>query len=198
MHKNTSKISNIFRLKKYLPILRCSSFSGKENSVIVDVGGLFGQMLQLFHKQLPNLKCINLDLPHVMEKMKPTENIKMVGADMFKVDPLPKCDVIFTKHILHNWPDEKCIEILKNSHAALEDDGIVFNVSFHLAEPGQSNDEWENFAMDMTMLVQFGEAKERTVTEYKDMHNKGGSEVVKAVKLGPVEIPPILIIASKN
>ena len=155
-------------------------------------------MLQLFHKQLPNLKCINLDLPHVIEKVKPIENIKMVGGDMFKVDTLPKCGVIFTKHILHNWPDEKCVEILKNFHTALDDDGIVFNVSFHLTESGESNDEWENFAMDMTMLYQFGEAKERTVTEYKDMHNKAGFKVIKAVKLGPTEKPHILIIASKK
>ena len=87
---------------------------------------------------------------------------------------------------------------MKNFHTARDDDGIVFNVSFHLTESGESNDEWENFAMDMTMLYQFGEAKERTVTEYKDMHTKAGFKVIKVVKLGPTEKPHILIIASKE
>ena len=87
---------------------------------------------------------------------------------------------------------------MKNFHTARDDDGIVFNVSFHLTESGESNDEWENFAMDMTMLYQFGEAKERTVTEYKDMHTKAGFKVIKVVKLGPTVKPHILIIASKE
>ena len=79
---------------------------GKEDSVIVGVGGLSGQMLNLLHQELPNLQYINFDLPHVIENMKPIENIKMVGSDMFKVDTPPECGVIFTKNVLHDWSNE--------------------------------------------------------------------------------------------
>ena len=37
----------------------------------------------------------------------------MVGSDMFKVDTPPECGVIFTKNDLHDWSNEKCVEILK-------------------------------------------------------------------------------------
>ena len=122
----------------------------------------------------------------------------MVGGDMFKVDTLPECDVIFTKNVLHDWSNEKCVEVLKNFHTVLKDDGIVMNVNLHLAEPGEAQDEWENFSTDVVMLYTFGEAKDRTVSEYIDLHNKAGFEVVKTVKLGPEAAPQTIIIASKK
>ena len=130
--------------------------------------------------------------------MKPIDNIKMVGGDMFKVDTLPECDVIFTKNVLHGWSNEKCVEVLKNFHTVLKDDGIVMNVNLHLAEPEEAQDEWENFSTDVVMLYTFGEAKDRTVSEYIDLHNKAGFEVVKTVKLGPEAAPQTIIIASKK
>ena len=122
----------------------------------------------------------------------------MVGGDMFKVDTLPECDVILTKNVLHGWSNEKCVEVLKNFHTVLKDDGIVMNVNLHLAEPEEAQDEWENFSTDVVMLYTFGEAKDRTVSEYIDLHNKAGFEVVKTVKLGPEAAPQTIIIASKK
>ena len=122
----------------------------------------------------------------------------MVGGDMFKVDTLPECDVIFTKNVLHDWSNEKCVEVLKNFHTVLKDDGIVMNVNLHLAEPEEAQDEWENFSTDVVMLYTFGEAKDRTVSEYIDLHNKAGFEVVKTVKLRPEAAPQTIIIASKK
>ena len=130
--------------------------------------------------------------------MKPIDNIKMVGGDLFKVDTLPECDVIFTKNVLHGWSNEKCVEVLKNFHTVLKDDGIVMNVNLHLAEPEEAQDEWENFSTDVVMLYTFGEAKDRTVSEYIDLHNKAGFEVVKTVKLRPEAAPQTIIIASKK
>ena len=155
-------------------------------------------MLHLLRQELPNLQCINFDLLHVIENMKPIENIKMAGGDMFKVDTLPECDVIFRKNVLHDWSNEKCVEVLKNFHIVLKDDGIVMNVSLHLAEPGETQDEWKNFSTDMVMLYIFEEAKDRTVSEYRDLHNKAGFEVVKTVTLGPKATPQTIIIASKK
>ena len=76
---------------------------GKETSVIVDVGGFSGQVMQLLSEHLPTLTCINFDLPAVIEKVNAIANIKMVAGDMFKIETLPKCDIIFTKYILHDW-----------------------------------------------------------------------------------------------
>ena len=117
---------------------------------------------------------------------------------MFKVNTLPECDVIFTKNVLHDWSNKKYIEVFKNFHNFVKDDGIVVNVSLHLAEPWETQDGWENFSTDMVMLCLFREAKVRTVNEYINSHNKAGFEVVKTVKLGPKGAPQTIIIASKN
>ena len=155
-------------------------------------------MLHLLRKELRNLQCTNFDFPHVIENMKPIENIKVVGGDMFKVNTLPECDVIFTKNVLQDWSNKKYIEVFKNFHNFVKDDGIVVNVSLHLAEPWETQDGWENFSTDMVMLCLFREAKVRTVNEYINSHNKAGFEVVKTVQLGPKAAPQTIIIASKN
>ena len=74
----------------------------------------------------------------------------------------------------------------KNFHTVLKD-GIVMNVSLHLAEPGETQDKWENVSNDMVMLYIFGEAKDSTVSEYIDLHSEAG----------PKEAPQTIIIASK-
>lgn len=40
-------------------------------------------------------------------------------GDFFDPSSIPKCDVIFMKHILHDWNDAKCKEILKACHEVL-------------------------------------------------------------------------------
>ena len=170
---------------------------GKESSVIVDVGGLFGQVVHLLSEHLPTLQCINFDLPNVIDKVKPIPNIKMLAGDMFKVETLPKCDIVFTKYILHDWNDEKCIEILQNFHKVLPDDGLFMSVSCHLPETAEKRFRW-SFGNDMTMMLLFGQARERTLTEYRYLFEKSGFKLKKTVMIGKEEMPFVLMIASKS
>ena len=170
---------------------------GKETSVIVDVGGFSGQVMQLLSEHLPTLTCINFDLPAVIEKVNPIANIKMVAGDMFKVETLPKCDIIFTKYILHDWSDDKCIEFLQNFHKVLPDDGLFMSVSCQLPETAEERFRWP-FGKDMIMLLLFGQARERTLTEYRYLFEKSGFKLKKTVMIGKEEIPYVLMIASKS
>ena len=170
---------------------------GKESSVIVDVGGLSGQVIHLLNEHLPTLKCINFDLPDVIEKVNPLPNIKMVAGDMFKVETLPKCDIIFTKYILHDWNDEKCIEFLQNFHKVLAQDGLFMSVSCHLPEAAEERLRW-SFGNDMTMMLLFGQARERTLTEYRYLFEKSGFKLKKTVMIGKEKMPFVLMIASKS
>ena len=171
--------------------------TGKESSVIVDVGGFSGQVMQLLSEHLPTLKCINFDLLNVIEKVNPIPNIKMVAGDMFKVETLPKCDIIFTKYILHDWNDERCIEFLQNFHKVLPDDGLFMSVSCHLPEAAEERFRWP-FGKDMNMLLLFGEGRERTLTEYRYLFEKSGFKLKKTVMIGKEQMPFVLMIASKS
>ena len=57
---------------------------------------------------------------------------------MFKPETIPaNADVIFMKHILHDWSDAHCVDILKSCHAALKgDDCKVIVVDSVLPAPG--------------------------------------------------------------
>lgn len=39
-------------------------------------------------------------------------------GDFFDASTIPKCDCIFMKHILHDWKDDECKEILRASYKA--------------------------------------------------------------------------------
>ncbi|CAN1232019.1 Probable O-methyltransferase 3 [Linum perenne] len=87
-------------------------FEGVET--IVDVGGGNGIMAVAIAKAFPNIECTVLDLPHVVaaaEEGGSVNNLKYVGGNMF--EKVPPADAVLLKSVLHNWNDEKCVELLK-------------------------------------------------------------------------------------
>ena len=169
----------------------------KDTATVADLGGGSGQMLQLLKNELPNLKCVNFDLPQVIAPLKEIPNVKMVSGNFFDVSSLPKCDVIFTKHILHGLPDSECLKLMTNAHQVLTDDGLFLSVNYDLPEPGDEK-ELTSFvrAMDIQMFMVCN-SKERTLSEYKEVHKKAGFEVKRQVALGPESRPCSLLIAAK-
>ncbi|KAM0047961.1 putative O-methyltransferase domain, S-adenosyl-L-methionine-dependent methyltransferase [Helianthus debilis subsp. tardiflorus] len=57
---------------------------------IVDVGGGTGTVVEAIAKAFPNIRCINFDLPHVVDGLVGTKNLSYVGGDMFEA--IPKAD----------------------------------------------------------------------------------------------------------
>ncbi|CAJ1833300.1 unnamed protein product [Sphenostylis stenocarpa] len=94
-------------------------FEGVES--IVDVGGGTGITAKTICEAFPNMKCIVLDLPRVVENMAESNNLTYVGGDMFK--SIPKADAVLLKWILHNWNDKDCKKILENCKEAISDKG---------------------------------------------------------------------------
>ncbi|KAK7300837.1 hypothetical protein RJT34_11688 [Clitoria ternatea] len=68
-------------------------FNGLES--LVDVGGGTGTLAKAIAKSFPQLECIVLDLPHVVDGLHRTQNVKYVGRDMFK--EIPAADAIMLK-----------------------------------------------------------------------------------------------------
>ncbi|KAL1325272.1 hypothetical protein AAHE18_13G149600 [Arachis hypogaea] len=90
-------------------------YAGLES--LVDVGGGTGTMTKAIAKAFPQMECVVFDLPHVVDGLQGSGNLKYVGGDMF--DSIPPSDAIFLKFILHDWNDEKCIKILKKCKEAI-------------------------------------------------------------------------------
>ena len=62
---------------------------------LVDVAGGSGEVAKALAGAFSGLKCIVLDLPHVVTRMEGSENVRFVSGDMFEF--IPPADAVFLK-----------------------------------------------------------------------------------------------------
>ncbi|KAL2847559.1 S-adenosyl-L-methionine-dependent methyltransferase [Aspergillus pseudoustus] len=95
--------------------------------LVVDVAGGVGQDLTLiknaFQHATPTAGQLVLqELPHVIDNV-PAElhdpDFEYVKHNFLTPQPVKGARIYALKHILHNWPDERALEILRNLAAAL-------------------------------------------------------------------------------
>ena len=168
---------------------------------IMDVaGGPGGQAIQIGMKN-PHLRGIITDLAPVCEIA--TEYIQASGlsgrftavpADLFGGGYPRGADVVLLGHILHDWSDENCLKILRNSCAALPPGGVLL-ISESILAPDYSG---SNFALmkDLAMMVACEPgARERTEAEYRTLLTEAGFTTAEVIRL---DAPRDLIVARKN
>ena len=90
---------------------------------------------------------------------------------------MPAADAYLTKSILHDWPDDRCVEILQTLRRGLHDGGVLLVVETVLGRPG-----FEQTAAfsDLNMLVMPG-GRERTVEEYAALYAAAGFELTRVL-----------------
>ncbi|XVF20706.1 hypothetical protein REPUB_Repub12eG0025600 [Reevesia pubescens] len=164
-------------------VLECYK-DGFKNIVgsMVDVGGGSGGAVAEIVKAYPYIKGFNFDLPYVVAGAPEHPNVTHVGGDMFAA--IPHADAIFLKWVLHNWSDEKCLEILKNCKKALsERNGKLIIVDAVLNPKSDSLFDVEAIRYDLKMLVMSPSGKERTEDEWKKLLKEGGFSRYKIIKI---------------
>ncbi|WP_165816072.1 methyltransferase [Kumtagia ephedrae] len=89
-------------------------------------------------------------------------------------DHVPAGGHIYTlSQILHDWNDERCVEILSRCRAAIRPDGRLLVIERVLeAPPGEADSM--NYLADMHMMMLFPGAKERSLAEYTALFRKAG------------------------
>ncbi|XP_027352535.1 isoliquiritigenin 2'-O-methyltransferase-like [Abrus precatorius] len=141
-------------------------------STLVDVGGGNGQSLKMIVSKYPSIKAINFDLPQVIQHAPPLSGIEHVGGDMF--ESVPQGDAIILKAVLHNWSDEKCVEILRNCYKALPANGKVIIVELVLPENPEATDASKMISiLDNIMFITAG-GRERTEKQYESLGKRAG------------------------
>ncbi|AES77555.1 putative methyltransferase [Medicago truncatula] len=155
-------------------------YKGYEDiSTLIDVGGGNGQSLKAIISKYPSIKAINFDLPQVIENAPPYHGIEYFGGNMF--ESVPQGDAIMLKLVCHNWPDEKCLEILRNCHKALPLNGKVIIVEFLPPEDlGSENASKMVSTVDNIMFITAG-GKERTPKEYESLGKQCGFSKLQVV-----------------
>ncbi|WP_416672691.1 methyltransferase [Egbenema bharatensis] len=155
---------------------------------VVDVGGGAGHLAIALVKQYPHLQAVVLDLPELMpiaqqqiqgEDENITQRLKLVGGDMFQA--VPEADVYILKHIMHDWDDAQCLQILKNCRQSMTGDGRLLCVDAVLPPMGNTQGTPAKF-LDVDMIV-FGGGKERTEEQWRELYATAGFELIAITPL---------------
>ena len=102
------------------------------------------------------------------------DRCRVVGGDFFVTVPEP--DACILEHVIHDWSDANSIRILTTCRRALRSGGRVLLVE-HLLSPAAT-------AIDMHMLVLFGEARQRTEREFAQLFEAAGFELARVLPTG--------------
>jgi len=157
-----------------------------DDELVVDVGGGTGRLLTTLLARHPRLRGIVVDLPHSEDEARATiagagvaDRCDFVAGSFFDTVP-PGGDVYVLAHILHDWSDERALEILRMCRRAAAPgtrllllEGVVPDGP----EPHPAK------ILDLHMLVLLG-GRERTEREWRSLLAEGGFELA-AVRPDP-------------
>ena len=101
-----------------------AAYSFDPYPTVVDVGGGVGQLLAAILAATPTAQGILYDLPHAVIEAQPllhqrgiADRVRVVEGSFF--DSVPAgADIYVLKNVIHDWPDDQAVEILRNVHAA--------------------------------------------------------------------------------
>ena len=157
-------------------------------ATIVDIGGGHGELLATILAVTPNARGVLYDLPAVvagapalLSARGVEDRVRVEGGSFF--DGVPSGgDAYVLKSVIHDWPDEPSVTILRNVRAATGVDATLLLVEVVL--PGHDRD-FTGTWVDLEMLVQAG-GRERDAAEWRDLLRQGGFRMKRIVQTASV------------
>jgi len=148
-------------------------FSGIRS--LTDVGGGHGLLLATILERYPAMRGTLYDQPPVIEGARggPTEPMKdrvtFASGDMFESVPAGE-DAYIMKYIIHDWPDDRCVKILRGCRAGVNPGGRLLVVDGVVPEGGGFH---MSKIVDLEMML-FPGGKERTEKEFRELFAASG------------------------
>ncbi|KUI68298.1 Demethylsterigmatocystin 6-O-methyltransferase [Cytospora mali] len=147
---------------------------------LVDVGGGFGHQCAALLDAYPQLKnkLALQDLPQTLENLPPgvviPVGIEKMSHDFFQEQPIKGARFYYLRNVMHDWPDDKCVDILKQLIAAFGPRSQILIDEMVLPDAGVS---WEAATIDLTMMASLG-SRERTLREWHGLLDQAGLKVL--------------------
>ena len=175
------------------PMDNAGSRISEDKKVFVDVGGSTGHQCRRLLAKYPELKgrVVLEDLPQVIAVAAPIDGVEMIGYNMFEGQPVHGESLVpdnlnamtesetgakyyYSRNVLHDWEDDKCIEVLKNLVPALGPDSLILLDGLVLPDSGA---HWMAAGYDIQMFMMHG-ATERTLSQWTALVEQAGLVVV--------------------
>ena len=151
---------------------------------LVDIGGGHGSLLAAILKANPDVEGVVFDLPPTAEGARErlraeglAARCEAVGGDFFASVPAGG-DAYVLKTIIHDWDEERALQLLRNIHRAMPDDGKLLLIET-VIPPG--NEPSFSKLCDLHMAVMTG-GRERTEEEYAELFEKAGFKLTRVVQ----------------
>jgi hypothetical protein len=143
--------------------------------IVADIGGGKGQLLKrIAEKSNKIAKLILFDLEQVQDNVC-LQNELMIQVSGSFFDPLQiKADIFILKRILHDWNDEKALQILRNIAMTMDEKSTLYIVD---AVVDQCQNKQLILDIDLRLLTIFG-GQERTQAEFELLCNAAGLQII--------------------
>lgn len=159
------------------------SYDFGAHRTIVDVGGGQGAMLAAILAKATAAQGILYDLPtvvagapKVLAGKNVADRVRILDGSFFDSVP-PGGDAYLLKNIIHDWADDKALQILRNVHAAARPGATLLLVEMVVEDNGRDGPEnW----VDLEMLLNLG-SRERTAEEYRNLLRQAGFQMTRIV-----------------
>ncbi|WP_433683235.1 methyltransferase [Nocardia sp. CA-119907] len=150
---------------------------------IVDVGGGSGYLLAAILRAAPRAKGIVYDLDSatattadIFDRAGVAERGAIENGSFFDAAP-PGADAYVLKHIIHDWPDEAALKILRTVRTAITAHGRLLLIECVVPPRNRAH---FSLWLDLEVLLSIG-GRERTAAEYRDLLARGGFRLRRVV-----------------
>ncbi|MES2778143.1 MAG: methyltransferase [Bacteroidota bacterium] len=167
-----------------------TGFDFSKYQTLCDIGGAGGMLSIQVAKANPHIQCTSFDLApvepiakEIIEKFGFSNKIKTAAGDFF-TDNFPKADIITMGMILHDWSEEKKMELVKKAYDALPDGGAF--VAIENIIDNERNQNVFGLTMSLNMLIETAEGFDFTLDDFSRWTKEAGFKSVDILHLaGP-------------
>ena len=188
---NGSSIRNFQALARAFPFNNVGS--------IADIGGADALLSREVTAAHPSIHCISFDLPAVSRIAKRkvaaaglSNQITVVPGDFFE-DQWPSAQVITMGMILHDWNLERKMTLIRKAFEVLPAGGALIVIEAFIDDARRSNTF--GLFMSLMMLIEFGDAFDFTIAEFRDWCREAGFSQFETI---PLEGPSSAVVAYKD
>lgn len=168
-----------------------AAYDFSHSKLIIDIGGGNGEALRRILDRYPDARGVILDREDVVAAIGPDElaggRIAATGGSFFDEVPTGG-DRYLLVRVLHDWADDDVVRILRTCRAAMQTPARLLIVE-SILEPDPTRGRVTEYLIDMQMMAMFGNARERTETEFRELLGTAGFELARVISTSaPVSI----------
>jgi hypothetical protein len=165
--------------------------------LIADIGGGNGAMLRHILSRFAMPRGLLFDRDDVVRAIQAGDlmggRIEVAGGSFFEGIP-HGADIYMAVRVLHDWPDEDCLRILRACRTAMGPDALLL-ICEQILEPDPSRGRPTGYLVDTQMMAMFGGARERTEDEFGRLLTESGFALRRVI---PTQSPVWIVEAGPS